>query len=81
MSHEIDQTTGRAAAMHAGEGTWHGLGTVIESAATSADAIKLAGLDWTVEQWPPWRSLRRQTFHRAGRRSAGACFFDLPTRS
>ena len=52
MSHEIDQTTGRAAAMYAGEGAWHGLGTVIESAATSADAIKLAGLDWTVEKWP-----------------------------
>ena len=29
---------------------WHGLGTQVEEAPTSADAIRLAGLDWTVEQ-------------------------------
>lgn len=52
MPHEIDTTTGRAAAMFVGTPAWHGLGTVIEKAATSRDAIKLAGLDWTVEQWP-----------------------------
>lgn len=28
---------------------WHGLGRVIESAPTSEDAIRLAGLDWRVE--------------------------------
>src|SRR5262249_17114618 len=28
-----------------------GLGVVIESAVSSAEAIKLAGLDWTVEKW------------------------------
>ena len=31
---------------------WHGLGKVIDEAPTSADAIKLAGLDWTVETKP-----------------------------
>lgn len=29
---------------------WHGLGTSVEAAPTSADAIRLAGLDWTVKQ-------------------------------
>lgn len=32
------------------EKPWHGLGTRVEEAPTSLDAIKLAGLDWTVEQ-------------------------------
>lgn len=49
--HNIDQTTGRAAVFVAGEPPWHGLGTVIEQAVSSAEAIKLAGLDWAVEQW------------------------------
>jgi phage/plasmid-like protein (TIGR03299 family) len=52
MSHEIDITTGRAAVFVTGEPAWHGLGTVIDTAATSRDAIGLAGLAWTVEQWP-----------------------------
>lgn len=29
---------------------WHGLGTSVEKAPTSAEAIKLAGLDWEVVQ-------------------------------
>lgn len=32
------------------EKPWHGLGTRIEEAPTSADALMYAGLDWTVEQ-------------------------------
>lgn len=31
---------------------WHGLGTSVEEAPTSNDAIKLAGLDWRVESKP-----------------------------
>lgn len=31
---------------------WHGLGTIVQEAPTSADALHLAGLDWTVEQTP-----------------------------
>lgn len=31
---------------------WHGLGTIVEEAPTSEEAIKLAGLDWTVESRP-----------------------------
>lgn len=29
---------------------WHGLGSKVDEAPTSADALRLAGLDWTVEQ-------------------------------
>ena len=55
MAHEIDTTTGRAAVFttHSSGGPpWHGLGQTIDSATTSRQAIGLAGLDWTVEQWP-----------------------------
>lgn len=31
---------------------WHGLGTIVQDAPTSLDAIKLAGLDWDVFQFP-----------------------------
>lgn len=31
------------------EKPWHGLGTKVDAAPTSADALRLAGLDWTVE--------------------------------
>ena len=31
---------------------WHGLGTPVQEALTSADAIKIAGLDWKVEAKP-----------------------------
>jgi phage/plasmid-like protein (TIGR03299 family) len=52
VAHEIDQTTDRAAVFVTGEPAWHRLGTVIENATTSAEAIGLAGLDWNVAQWP-----------------------------
>ncbi len=29
---------------------WHGLGTMVEEAATSGAALELAGLDWRVVQ-------------------------------
>lgn len=34
------------------EKPWHGLGTIVEEASTSKDALKLAGLDWDVIQSP-----------------------------
>ena len=34
------------------EKPWHGLGTAVMEAPTSADALRLAGLDWNVEQEP-----------------------------
>ena len=36
--------------MYVREKPWHGLGTQVEETPTSADALRLAGLDWTVEQ-------------------------------
>lgn len=42
MSHNINSM------VYAGETPWHGLGTKVENAMTSAEAIKLAGLDWNV---------------------------------
>ena len=38
--------------MSAKERPWHGIGTVVEEAPTSEDAIKIAKLDWTVNQFP-----------------------------
>lgn len=32
------------------EKPWHGLGVIVQDAPTSEDAIKIAGLDWTVRQ-------------------------------
>lgn len=52
MAHEIDTTTGEAACFVTGTPAWHKLGTVVAQAQTSAEAIKLARLDWAVEQWP-----------------------------
>ena len=34
------------------EKPWHGLGTIVQEAPTSEEALKLAGLDWTVRQEP-----------------------------
>jgi phage/plasmid-like protein (TIGR03299 family) len=50
MAHELDIVNGKAS-MFSSRGMlpWHGLGTVInEDAVTSADAIKLAGLDYNL---------------------------------
>lgn len=52
MAHEIDTTTGRPAVFTTGTPAWHRLGVTVTDAQTSAEAIKLAGLDWNVEQWP-----------------------------
>lgn len=46
MAHEIES------ALFIGEPAWHGLGTVVQEAPSLADAIKMAGLDWTVRTEP-----------------------------
>lgn len=38
--------------MYVREVPWHGMGTKVMDAPTSADALRLSGLDWTVEQRP-----------------------------
>ncbi|MCD6364475.1 MAG: DUF932 domain-containing protein [Planctomycetes bacterium] len=53
MAHEITvRKNGFAEAMYAFKPAWHGLGQVVDKAPTSAEAMKLAGLLWRVEQHP-----------------------------
>lgn len=49
MAHEITEVDG--VVLHA-RPAWHGLGVVVTDAPTPDEALKLAGLDWEVEQWP-----------------------------
>jgi phage/plasmid-like protein (TIGR03299 family) len=49
MAHEIDFTTqAQGSAMFAYQPAWHGFGTVVSEAQTSVEALRIAGLDWTV---------------------------------
>lgn len=49
MSHQIESTD----SMFSFRKTpWHGLGTIVEDAPDSGDALKIACLDWTIEQRP-----------------------------
>lgn len=41
------------------EKPWHGLGIIVKEAPTSADAIRLAGLDWSVVQEPIYTNFNR----------------------
>lgn len=53
MAHEITITNGKAeAAFGSNTPAWHGLGQVVSGLMKSSEALELAGLDWTVEQWP-----------------------------
>lgn len=46
MSHEVETM------MYTREKPWHGLGVRVEEAPNSADALRIAGLDWKVEPRP-----------------------------
>lgn len=49
MAHEIHEHD--HVVLHR-EAAWHGLGTIVQDAPTPAEALKIARLDWSVEQWP-----------------------------
>src|SRR4051812_8919737 len=46
----LDTTGGRVAVMVAGQPAWHKLGVNVAAAVNSADALRLAGLNWTVRK-------------------------------
>jgi len=49
MAHEITQHDN--VVLHRTP-AWHGLGIVVKDAPTPMEALKIAALDWNVEQWP-----------------------------
>ena len=54
MAHNLNysEETGKHSFMSVKQKAWHGLGTIIEDYPTSAEAIKYAQLDYTVEKRP-----------------------------
>ena len=52
MAHEITNAHGRYEFAYTGTAPWHGLGNVLPAAATKADMIRAAGLDWVVLPQP-----------------------------
>jgi phage/plasmid-like protein (TIGR03299 family) len=52
MSHNLNynERTGQHGFFSVKEKAWHGLGTIVEDYPTSAEAIRFAGLDYTVEK-------------------------------
>lgn len=54
MAHNIklNEQTGQHSFFSVKEKAWHGLGQIVEDYPTSAEAVKFAGLDYTVEKRP-----------------------------
>ena len=52
MSHEVESMYYVSNESNGRFVPWHGLGTAVETAPTSAEALELAGLNWTVNQVP-----------------------------
>lgn len=52
MSHNLYIRGGKASMLYVGETPWHKLGTKLENPATAEEAIRIAGLDYTVRLKP-----------------------------
>ncbi|MDN3588224.1 DUF932 domain-containing protein [Pedobacter aquatilis] len=54
MAHNLNynSSTGKHSFFSVKEKAWHGLGTIVQDYPTSAEAMKFAGLDYTVEKRP-----------------------------
>lgn len=52
MVHNLNFNNGKASFFSVREKAWHGLGTIVQEAPTSSEAIKLAGLDYDVVKQP-----------------------------
>jgi phage/plasmid-like protein (TIGR03299 family) len=52
MAHDLNYNNGKHSFMSVNQKAWHGLGQIIDKYPTSAEAIKFAGLDYTVEKRP-----------------------------
>lgn len=52
MAHKLNFNEGKWSFAARGEKAWHGLGQYVSEAMTSEEAIKLGGLDYTVEKRP-----------------------------
>jgi hypothetical protein len=52
MAHNINynEQTGKHSFFSVKEKAWHGLGQIVENYPTSAEALRFAGLDYTVEK-------------------------------
>lgn len=61
MAHKLNIIKGEASFFTVREKAWHGLGKVVQDAPNSEEAIKLAGLNYTVEKAPVY-SLRGDTY-------------------
>lgn len=74
MAHElhIDTETGKASMFYIDEVPWHGLGKKLSGPATSAEAIRAAGLDWKVN--------KRELYVNQGRRYSKAEGWHAVTR-
>ena len=63
MAHNIhlNEKTGKHSFFSVQEKAWHGLGQVVETYPTSAEALKFAGLDFEVEKLPNMHRLNDGT--------------------
>jgi phage/plasmid-like protein (TIGR03299 family) len=62
MPADITITNGEAEMMYTGKMPWHTLGRKLDGPATSEEAIRAAGLDWTVELAPVYAKLPNPPF-------------------